>query len=165
MLAQPFLKPHPKENKYQLTRDYNLVVLNTNIVVPRYFMYDGASIPTPAWQFTFSPFHPDVMLPSLVHDWMYYNHQEDRETADDIFYELLRGSDVTHLKATAMWAAVRAGGELFWENDDHDTQMLLNLCERVRHRPGFSGYKFPADIVEQVNAKVVPASRTGTRPR
>ena len=152
MLTQPFLKPHPKENKYQLTRDYNLVVGNTNIVIPRYFMYDGASIPTLAWQFTFSPFHPDVMLPSLVHDWMYYNHQEDRETADDLFYGLLRESDVNHFKATAMWAAVRAGGELFWENDDHDTQMLLNLCERVRDRPGFDGYRFPADIVERVDA-------------
>ena len=82
---QPLLKPGPKDNKYQLTRDYKLVVRGINIVIPRYFMYDGASIPTLAWQFTFSPFHPDVILPSLVHDWMYYNHQEERETTDVSF--------------------------------------------------------------------------------
>ena len=151
MLTQPSLKPHPRENKYQLTRDYELVVREANIVIPRTFVYDGASIPALAWQYTFSPFHPDVMLPSLVHDWMYYNHQEERETTDDIFFELLRDGGVSHFKATAMWGAVRVGGELFWENDEDDTEMLLKLCKRVRERSSFYDYRFPEDIVARVD--------------
>ena len=81
----------------------------------KYFRYDGASIPAPAWQLTFSPFHPDVMLPSLIHDWVFYNHQINRDALDEIFYRLLRDNGVNYLKANTMWAAVRATGGIFWE--------------------------------------------------
>ena len=62
MLKQPSLTPVPDQNKYELSRDYEIEVMGVDIVVPKFFRYDGASIPAPAWQFTFSPFHPDVML-------------------------------------------------------------------------------------------------------
>ncbi|MEP2652806.1 MAG: DUF1353 domain-containing protein [Paraglaciecola sp.] len=86
------------------------------------------------------------MLPSLIHDWLFYNHQTDRETTDDIFYELLRKNKVSYLKATAMWAAVRAGGGLFWDNDKEDTEMLKKLCKKVRNRANYEGYQFPSEI-------------------
>lgn len=149
MLTQPSLTPHPTQNKYQLARDYRVMVQHTKIVIPRYFRYDGASIPAAAWVLTFSPFHPDVMLPSLVHDWMYYNHQQSREETDDLFYDLLRDNGVSYAKASVMWAAVRSGGELFWENDDEDIQMLVDLCKKVQGRPNFADYSFPPEVLQR----------------
>ncbi len=149
MLKQPTLTPHSQENKYELVRDYEIEVEGVKIVVPKFFRYDGASIPAVAWQLTFSPFHPDVMLPSLIHDWLFYNHQEDQDTTDDIFYRLLRDNGVNYLKASTMWAAVRTGGKLFWDNDREDKAMLVSLCKKVKGRPNFSRYKFPQEIIRQ----------------
>lgn len=148
MLRQPSLSPNPSGNQYELVRDYKVVVDNIQITVPKYFRYDGATIPAAAWTFTFSPFHPDVMLPSLVHDWMYFNHQNTRDETDDVFYSMLRENGVNNFKANAMWAAVRAAGSLFWDNDEDDEAMLLKLCTKVRERPNFNNYLFPAHIVQ-----------------
>jgi len=147
-MKQPTLVSVPDENKYELVIDYEIVVDGTEIVVPKYFRYDGASIPAPAWQLTFSPFHPDVMLPSLIHDWVFYNHQINRDALDEIFYRLLRDNGVNYLKANTMWAAVRATGGIFWDNDDEDNNMLLELCIKVRDSPNFERYKFPQTTIE-----------------
>ena len=148
MLRQPSFTPHSLENKYELVQDFEITVEGVDIVVPKFFRYDGASIPAVAWQLTFSPFHPDVMLPSLVHDWLFYNHQENQDITDEIFYRLLRDNGVNYLKANTMWAAVRTAGELFWDNDREDKAMLIALCKKVKARPNFSRYKFPQAIID-----------------
>lgn len=149
MLKQPSLIPVPDKNKYELTRDYEIEVEGIEIVVPKHFKYDGASIPAVAWQLTFSPFHPDVMLPSLIHDWLFYNHQVDREMTDKILYRLLIDNGVNYLRANTMWAAVRVGGALFWENDEDDIEMLVKLCRKICKRPNFSRYQLPQEVIQQ----------------
>lgn len=151
MSRQPTLAPLPKENKYRLVRDFAIEVEGVLVVVPKYFRFDGASIPPAAWQLTYSPFHPDVMLPALIHDWMFYNHQENREVTDDIFYRLLKDNGVSDLKASAIWAAVRTAGELFWKNDEEDKKLLLWLCKKVKGRPNFDHYQFPPSIIQRCN--------------
>lgn len=151
MLKQPSLTPHSQQNRYELIRDYEISIEGEEIVVPKHFRYDGASIPAAAWQLTFSPFHPDVMLPSLIHDWLFYNHQVDRDTTDELFYRLLRDNGVSYLKANTMWAAVRTTGGLFWDNDAEDKTMLVTLCKKVKNRPNFRKYKFPQEIIDQSN--------------
>lgn len=149
MLPQPNLGPVPRLNQYQLKRDYEITVEGFDIVIPRGFEYDGASIPSAAWQVTYSPFHPDVMLPALVHDWLFYTHitgDDGQEAADDIFYKLLRQNEVSYLKANAMWAAVRTAGHLFWDNDEEDMEKMVALCKKVKDRPNFKRYKFPKKI-------------------
>lgn len=89
------------------------------------------------------------MLPSLVHDWMYYNHQNDREETDDFFYRLLTDNGVNNRRANAMWFAVRTAGELFWENDDEDEEKLVKLCKKVRNRQNFDRYMFPKTILDK----------------
>lgn len=44
MLKQPSVTPHSKENKYELLRDYEIKVEGIDVVVPKYFRYDGASM-------------------------------------------------------------------------------------------------------------------------
>lgn len=149
MRTQPSLNPVPDKNKYELAMDYELVMNGVEIVVPRYFNYDGASIPALAWQLTYPPFHPDVMLPSLIHDWLFYNHQVDRKTTDEIYYGLLRNNGVHRVKAKAMWGVVRMLGGFAWDNTDEHTDMLVALCNRVRHHENFERYVFPADVIEQ----------------
>ena len=151
MRRQPNLRPVPNGNKYELLRDYGTTVDLVDIVVPRFFRYDGASIPPIAWQIIYSPFHPDVMLPALVHDWLYYNHQTDREQADDIFYYLLKDNGVDDYKCSTMWQAVKVGGEYAWENDEDDINYLLKLREKVKDRPNFNRYVFPPEVLERVN--------------
>ena len=146
MPKQPTLTAIPNQNRYQLVRDYEIEVEDVEVVVPKFFRYDGASIPAPAWQLTYSPFHPDVMLPSLVHDWLFYNHQVDQEKADDIFYRLLRDNGVDYLKANTMWLAVRTAGGFFWENDEEDEAFLVWLCKKVHGRANYERYQFPDEI-------------------
>lgn len=146
MLKQPNLSPRNVDNKYELTRDYALDFEGLRVVVPRFFMYDGASIPAPAWQLTYTPFNPDVMLPALIHDWIYYNHQIGQADCDDLFYALLRENGVSQLKASAMWGAVRTAGGFFWDNDDKDEAFLKRLWARVKSRPQAADYRFPAHI-------------------
>ena len=152
-LKQPFLVPHATDDNYELSRDYKLELGEATVVVPKYFRFDGASIPAAAWPFSYTPFHPDVMLPSLIHDWMYYNHQEDRDVADDIFYTLLKENGVSNVAATAMWVAVKLGGGLVWDNDEEDIGMMIQLCKKVYRRPNFDRYRFPDEIIAQVTRK------------
>lgn len=148
-MQQPTLIPVPHTEKYEVVRDFEVQVENITVVVPRFFRYDGASIPAPAWQIIHSPFNPLVMGPALVHDWLYYNHQVDRETADDIFEALLRQNGVESGKRFVMWAAVRTAGNLYWDNDSYDIEDMIRLCRKVQGRKNFNKYCFPQDVVQK----------------
>lgn len=86
---QPNICPVPGTRKYLLLDDYKITVGGVDTCVPALFEFDGASIPWYGWHATYTPFHPIVILPSLIHDWHFYNHQVNLQTANDIFYNLL----------------------------------------------------------------------------
>lgn len=148
-MNQPTLRPVPSKDFYEVVRDFELVGFNQEVVVPKFFQYDGASIPPIGWQATYTPFHPDVMAAALVHDWIYYTHQVSRNKADDLLFDLLRANGVGRFKANTMWLAVKTAGEPFWENDKDDVVFLLDLCRRLRGRPNFDKYHFPQEITDQ----------------
>ncbi|MDD1795441.1 DUF1353 domain-containing protein [Enterovibrio sp. ZSDZ42] len=148
MINQPRLKPSALTNKYELTKDFGITVNGVNILVPQYFRYDGATIPSAAWQITFTPFHPDIMMPALVHDWLFYNHQVSRKEADSILYTLLCQNGVDNLRANMIWSAVRAGGRFFWDNDEDDKAYLRTLYELVKNKKNVSKYCFPKEIID-----------------
>lgn len=120
MIDQPKLRPCPKENRYELIEDYtyscSIDGQGLEIKIPRGFLYNGASIPWFGWTATYTPFHPDVMLPALIHDWLYGSHETDRETADSILYQLLIENNVDKGVAEIMFQAVRIGGRSAWDN-------------------------------------------------
>lgn len=147
-MLQPSLKPRPKEEKYELTRDYSQTLHGVNVTVPKGFIYDGATIPPVFWLTTFTPFNPMVMGPALIHDWLYYNHQVARRTADKILRDLLALNGVPDAKCTGMFQAVRLAGEYYWDNDAEDIAYLARLCRRVKRRPKFEAYRFPAEVLE-----------------
>ena len=108
-MKQPTVKPAPRTDLYETTRDYDVTVDGERVVVPKGLRFDGASIPEAAWQLTYTPFHPDVMAAAVVHDWLYYNHQVERETADGIFFDLVPHTNVCTIQPQQVGRAVGRG--------------------------------------------------------
>ncbi|MBB5019727.1 hypothetical protein HNQ59_003035 [Chitinivorax tropicus] len=130
--AQPQLSPWPEAEHYKLLTDYQIDTSAGPVTIPRHFHYDGASVPALAWQITYDPFHPDVMAPALVHDWLYYTHHIgtqviSREQADDILDDLFRRNGVGSTKRRIMTMAVKAAGGAVWANDPEDKSVLREI--------------------------------------
>lgn len=89
---------------------------NETIIVPKGFETDFASVPQalqnvlPRWD-TYG-------RASVLHDWLYWNQQFDRRTADGLFYEAMLATSVVAWKRWALYSAVRAFGERAWV-DNH----------------------------------------------
>jgi len=101
--------PLPKEGKYRL----NQAVIIEGVHVPAGFKWDGASIPRFLWRVVDSPFQPDLMVPSLVHDYLYEQGDKSgftREEADKLFHKLLIANGVDEDLAETMYSGVRVGG-------------------------------------------------------
>jgi hypothetical protein len=101
--------PLPKSGKYRL----NKAVIIDGVHVPAGFEWDGASIPRFLWRIVDSPFQPDLMVPSLVHDYLYSQGDKSgyiREQADKLFKKLLIANGVDEDLAKTMYAGVKVGG-------------------------------------------------------
>jgi len=86
------------------------------ITVPRYYTWDGASIPRWVWWIIGKPLDPRFALASLVHDWI-CEHAETRPQrvfGDAIFLWLLRDAGVAPWRHYAMFLAVTAYRRLVW---------------------------------------------------
>lgn len=133
-MKQPVLKPVPDMDLYLLVKDYKLKCGRYEFVIPKGFAFDGASIPSIAWHGIGTPFEPQFMLPSMVHDWIYIVHTYSREEADDLFYELLKENGVKEAKAFVMWMAVRAGGWYGWVHNEDKLKELEELHNKTKKR-------------------------------
>jgi hypothetical protein len=86
------------------------------VSVPRYYTWDGASIPRWVWWIIGKPLDPRFALASLVHDWI-CEHAETRPQrvfADAMFLWLLRDAGVAPWRHYAMFLAVTAYRRLIW---------------------------------------------------
>jgi hypothetical protein len=136
------------EWEYELLDDHAVDFDDAHIVVPRYFSYDGASIPAFAWRLVYTPFDPKVMRAALVHDWLYSNHQVRRKVADKAFRHLLRQSGVPDDKARVMYEAVRLAGDAYWDNDSGDIEYLKALYVRLRGEGApLDDYQFAPEVI------------------
>ncbi|KID56194.1 hypothetical protein JF50_18135 [Pseudoalteromonas luteoviolacea] len=107
-------------NAYELVEDFAYEHDCKVHWVPKFFQYDGASIPKVAYYLVGTPFNPRYMQAALVHDWLYHTHELDRAVADHLFYIMLRQSGVRHSTATIMKYAVELFGRWYWHNDAAD---------------------------------------------
>jgi len=101
--------PLPKEKKYRLNKG----VIVDGVQVPVGFTWDGASIPRFLWRVVSSPFQPELMVPSMVHDYLYSLGDKSgftRKQADKLFRKLLRANGVDDDLVKTIYTGVRVGG-------------------------------------------------------
>ena len=77
------------------------------VVVPKWFTFDGASIPQAAMSLTGWP----GLRAACLHDWL-VDHLPNRATADEVFAEALGVCGVDEGLVDAMYAAVRLYSEM-----------------------------------------------------
>ena len=86
------------------------------VAVPRYYTWDGASIPSLCWRLIGRPLDPRFALASLAHDWI-CEHAETRPQrvfGDAIFLWLLRDAGVAPWRHYAMFLAVTMYRRVVW---------------------------------------------------
>jgi len=87
-----------------------------DIVVPKGFATDFASIPRPLQGFLDAV--NDVAPAAVIHDFLYTSQMfESRAMADRIFFDALRANGVSWMRARTLWAGVRLGGWIKWGKD------------------------------------------------
>lgn len=99
--------------------DLEVYKLLTSIIIdgtliPKGYLWDGASIPRVFWPIVGSPFDPKLMAPSLYHDFKYDVGLGARKDADLGFRKLLIVNGVSKSRAKVMYFAVRLGGKGRW---------------------------------------------------
>lgn len=114
----------PTRKEFRLLDDWQLAYQDNIIVIPKGFVTDLASVPSPLFWWQWGAWN----LPAIVHDWAYLNHfllflnadksfttfDLTRAEADTIFRELLAVFRVPFSVRQAMYLAVRIGGEKYW---------------------------------------------------
>jgi hypothetical protein len=133
LLLFPVAKPDMNkfDEAYEVAGDLSIAHYDSVITVPKFFQYDGASIPPAAWQLIGTPFQPRFMTAAVFHDWLYHTHQVGKDDADGLFHDLLRQAGVNKSRAAAMLAAVQLAGGWYWQNDEDDEAYLIRLAERI----------------------------------
>ncbi|OHB78646.1 MAG: hypothetical protein A2W31_15260 [Planctomycetes bacterium RBG_16_64_10] len=94
-------------------------VLTMQIVIPKDFVTDLASVPRVWWR-VFPP-AGTYAAAAVVHDWFYQHPQGvSRFLADAIFRDLMDAMQVPWWKRWFMWAAVRLNSWRYWHEDMED---------------------------------------------
>jgi hypothetical protein len=133
LVLTPALKPDPNklDEAYEVVVDDQARDGAITIRVPKFFQFDGASIPWAAQPLIGTPFEPRFMGASVFHDWLYHTHQIPRAAADELFYGLLLADGVSKTKAWLMREAVVVGGGGYWNNDADDLAYIARLTARI----------------------------------
>jgi len=100
---------HPRGQYYETSCDLMLA----DLIIPRRTTTDGASIPSLFWGIIKTPFHPQIILPALYHDYA-YKVLSDRKKADKTFKQLLLQYGISRTKANIIYAAVRLFGARYF---------------------------------------------------
>jgi hypothetical protein len=133
LLLSPVIKPdHAKlREAYEVAFDVVRAVGNVTIRIPKFFQYDGSSLPMPAWPIFGTPFSPHLMGASVFHDWLYHTHQVAKKTADRLFHQMLLEDGVDEQRAWMMRVAVSEFGDGSWLNDARDKAYIARLTARI----------------------------------
>lgn len=134
LLLLPVARPDQNklEEAYEIAGDLATKYGGTSIRVPKYFQYDGASVPAACWQLIGTPFQPRFMTAAVFHDWVFHTHQVKFDAANEMFYRLLVANGVSKTRASLMQSAVENFGEWYWPNDADDRAYLKRLADRIK---------------------------------
>ena len=108
------------ETVAELTRDIEVLLLDHGwniweLVIPKGFVTDGASIPKVCWYFIGHPFGK-YLKAALVHDYLCRQAKsyQERMVADATFFLMLHREKVRYWRRTAMYFAVRCAARYEW---------------------------------------------------
>lgn len=101
------------------------------LVIPRGFVWNGASVPVVAQPLVGKPWDCEFQYASLFHDYLYTTHKATKRNADDWFYADLRSQGMGVARAYACWLAVHLFGGPAWDlrNVNPKTHRFLNNVE------------------------------------
>lgn len=133
LLLLPVLKPdsHKLSEAYEVADDVVRTTGGVSVRVPKFFQYDGSSLPMVAWPIFGTPFSPHLMGASVFHDWLYHTHVVPKVVADDLFHQMLVEDGVDATKAWLMMQAVEKFGDASWQNGPDDLAYLAWLKMRI----------------------------------
>ena len=115
IIPEPPIQAVEGTDYYHTYEEYRITILGKEIVIPKGFVFDGASIPAAFWISFYTPYHPRVIAAALVHDFLYYSHLATKEEADKIFGAILGAKGVGKFRRRNMWRAVHLFGGRAWE--------------------------------------------------
>ena len=89
-------------------------LVTSEIVVPKGFVTDFASVPRMFWSFV--PKDGAHTAPAILHDWLYW-HQDDipRDTADRLFLDTMKYMNVKKRYRMVMYKTLQVFGGAAWE--------------------------------------------------
>lgn len=91
--------------------------------VPTDAQIDGASIPRPLWTLIGGPFEGKYRTASVVHDYYCDMRSEPWRAVHRVFYNGMRASGVSKIRAKVMYAAVYFGGPRWSDTTVHNNQL------------------------------------------
>lgn len=101
-----------KNNWWRVVEDARLTIFGGEIIIPKGFECDMASIPK-CFQWFVPKRGKDIDV-SIIHDYLYSEHSRyalNREEADIIFRELMKRNGMSEFKANLIFRTVRMFGE------------------------------------------------------
>jgi hypothetical protein len=115
---------HPKKREwYRLVRDYHLKYDDIDVIIPRGFEWDGATIPRIAWSIIGYHSMGKMAEPSLIHDYIYVfkglipgQRKISRKECDKLFREHLIAVGVPKRAANRIYRIVRIFGVKYWRD-------------------------------------------------
>ena len=138
-IPQPVLIPVEGSDNMHVAEPFAIVlpVLNRTLQILPGFTTDGASIPRLFWTCAGDPFSPRFVAAAVCHDALYAGELCARETADDVFVELLKEEGLSWFHRNLFWFAVRVAGKwAAW--DEHTPATIAEARQFCSLAPQFS---------------------------
>jgi hypothetical protein len=133
----PDVRPFGNNREWVLTEDMVYVIGDTEaqIVVPKGFVTDFASIPKSLWSFGLSP-HGQYSRAAVVHDYLYWAQPCTRDQADRLLVIAMKESSVGGFDEWAIYTAVdKFGGGPWKQNSKEREDGIPKVIPQAHLRP------------------------------
>jgi hypothetical protein len=140
-IGPPVTKSFSDDHDSMLVEDltYTIDKCKTQIVVPKGFVTDYASIPQPLWSIGLSP-HGKYSKAAIVHDYLYWSQVCTRAQADKLLLIAMKESGVSSVHQMVIYAGVKLGGGFSWDaNQDARKNGYLKVIPQ-------NYWNFPMDV-------------------
>jgi hypothetical protein len=114
-----------------LVEDYTIKVNDAIFTLKKGFDTDGASIPRFLWWFC-NPWDSQVICGALVHDAGYWSKSISRETADAVFYAIMKEYGASFPKRFTIYLAVRCFGWIFYYTSKKPSQKMIDRYLQIK---------------------------------